>query len=57
MGYSLQLCTECGKQKLHNEFYRIYAGYRSKKCKVCYSEMRKAERKEKERRKKAAKLW
>ena len=45
------------KEKPYKDFYRIYGGYRIRKCKICYCEMRKAERKEKERRKKAAKLW
>jgi hypothetical protein len=57
MSHSFQECTECGKEKPYKDFYRIYGGYRIKKCKICYCEMRKAERKEKERRKKAAKLW
>tara|TARA_R100000734_G_C3234502_1_gene41310 strand:+ start:338 stop:511 length:174 start_codon:yes stop_codon:yes gene_type:complete len=57
MSHSFQECTECGKEKPYKEFYRIYGGYRIKKCKICYTLMRREEQREKAKRKKAAKLW
>ena len=53
----LQVCVECKKEKAYKEFYRIYGGYRIKKCKICYAKLRKAQRQEKAKIKKAFKLW